>query len=45
MGEKYSGLYTITQVHVNGTITIQLGPDVTGRINIRRVISYHDDTT
>ena len=45
MSEKYSGLYTITQVHVNGTITIQLGPNVTKRINIRQVIPHHGDPT
>ena len=45
MGEKYSGPYTITQVHVNGTMTIQLGPNVTKRVNICRVIPYHDNTT
>ena len=45
MGEKYSGPYVITEVHVNGTITIQLGPNVTERINIRQVIPYHEDTT
>ena len=45
MGENYSGPYTIPQVHVNGTISIQLGPNVTERINIRRVLPYHEDTT
>ena len=45
MGEKYSGSYTITKVHVNGTIATQLGPKMTKRINIRREIPYHDDTT
>ena len=45
IGEKNSGPYTIIQVHVNGTITIQLGSNVTERINIWRVIPYHDDTS
>ena len=45
MGEKYSGPYDIVKVHVNGTLTIQLGPNVTERINIRRVIPYHEETT
>ena len=43
MGEKYSGPYDIVKVHVNGTLTIQLGPNVTERINIRRVIPYHEE--
>jgi hypothetical protein len=34
-----SGPYTITQVHVNGTVTIQRGP-TTERVNIRRVTPY-----
>ena len=45
MGERYSGPYDIVKVHVNGTITIQLGPTVTERINIRQVIPYHEETT
>ena len=45
MGEKYSGPYDIVKVHVNGTLTIQLGSNVTERINIRRVIPYHEETT
>ena len=34
--------YTIKQVHVNGTITIELAPDVTERINIRRVVPFNE---
>ena len=32
-----SGPYPITQVHTNGTVVIQLSPNVTERINIRRI--------
>eukprot|EP00977_Amphora_coffeiformis_P006987 scaffold1513_cov100-Amphora_coffeaeformis.AAC.36 len=34
---KTEGPFTITGVHVNGTITIQRQPNVFERINIRRV--------
>jgi hypothetical protein len=34
------GPYRISQVHVNGTITIQRTAHVTERINIRRVVPY-----
>ena len=37
---KYTGLYTITTVHTNGTIRIQKGA-LSERINIRRVKPYH----
>ena len=40
LGDRTSGPYNITQVHVNGTVTILLRPGVTERINIRRVIPY-----
>lgn len=40
LGNRTSGPYNITQVHVNGTVTILLRPGVTERINIRRVIPY-----
>ena len=42
LGERYTGPYTIKQVHVNGTITIELAPDVTERINIRRVVPFNE---
>ena len=38
--ERTSGPYKIVQTHVNGTVTIQLRPGLTERINIRRVIPY-----
>ena len=37
LGDRFVGPFHITQVHVNGTITIQRNPHVTERINIRRV--------
>ena len=40
LGVRTSGPYTIERVHVNGTITIQLRPGISERINIRRVIPY-----
>ena len=40
LGVRTSGPYTIERVHVNGTLTIELRPGVTERINIRRVIPY-----
>ena len=40
LGVRTSGPYTIERVHVNGTITIQLRPGITERINICRVIPY-----
>ena len=38
---KATGPYTIVQVHVNGTVTIQRGPRVTERINLRRIKPYN----
>ena len=38
--QRTSGPYKIVQVHVNGTVTIQLRPGLTERINIRRIIPY-----
>jgi hypothetical protein len=40
LGERTSGPYKIVQVHVNGTVTIQLRPGLTERINIRQIIPY-----
>ena len=40
LGIRSEGPYVITQVHTNGTITIQRNPNVTERINIRRVFPY-----
>jgi hypothetical protein len=38
LGQKTSGPYKILQTHVNGTVTIELKPGITERININRVI-------
>ena len=40
LGMRTTGPYTITRVHVNGNVTIQLRPGVTERINIRRILPY-----
>jgi hypothetical protein len=37
LGKRTSGLYKIVQVNVNGTVTIQLRPGLTERINIRQI--------
>ncbi len=38
LDERTSGPHEIVQTHVNGTVTIQLRPGLTERINIRRII-------
>ena len=40
LGDRSTGPYIITQVHTNGTITIQRSAHVTERLNIRRVYPY-----
>lgn len=40
---RASGPYDVVAVHVNGTLTIQRLPNVTERINIRRVKPYTQD--
>ena len=45
LGERTEGPYTITRVHVNGTVTIMLTNGLTERINIRRIIPYKSRTT
>ena len=40
LGERKAGPYRIANVHTNGTLTIELRPGVTERINIRRVTPY-----
>jgi transposase InsO family protein len=37
---KYIGPFSITQTHVNGTVTIQRTPHVTDRLNIRQIKPY-----
>ena len=44
LGLRTEGPYDITRIHTNGTVTIQLRQGVTERINIRRVIPYHEPT-
>ena len=38
--EKHSGPFRISEVHVNGTVTIERGPGITERLNIRRLKPY-----
>ena len=42
--ELTEGPYRITRVHTNGTMSIELRPNITKRINIRRVIPYRETT-
>jgi len=42
LDERSSGPYRVLQTHVNGTVTIELRPGVSERLNIRRVISYKE---
>ena len=44
LGTRASGPYPINQVHVNGTVTIELRPGIFERINIRRIIPYRNPT-
>ena len=38
---RFQGPFTITRVHVNGNVTLQINPHVTERINIRQVKPYN----
>jgi hypothetical protein len=40
LAKRTSGPYKIVQVHVKGTVTIQLRPGLTKRINTRQIIPY-----
>ena len=40
MQERASGPYTIVNVHVNGTVTIERRPNVYERLSIRRIKPY-----
>jgi hypothetical protein len=42
LDERTSGLYRVLQTHVNGTVTIELRPGVSERLNIRRIIPYKE---
>ena len=41
---RWSGPFEITQVHINGNITVQLNPHLRERLNIRRVKPYKAPT-
>jgi hypothetical protein len=41
LGVRTMGPYKIIQVHVNGTVTIERGPSVFERVNIRQVKPYN----
>jgi hypothetical protein len=40
LGKRTSGPYKIVQVHVNGTVTIQLRPGLTERFNMSQIMQY-----
>ena len=42
LGMRTTDLYTILQTHVNGTVTIELQPGISERLNIQRIISYKE---
>jgi hypothetical protein len=42
LGMRTTGPYTILQTHVNGTVTIELRPGISERLNIRRIIPYKE---
>jgi hypothetical protein len=42
LGQKTSWPYKILQTHVNGTLTVELKPEISERLNIRRVIPYKE---
>jgi transposase InsO family protein len=42
LGLRTIGPFKVVQTHVNGTVTIELRPGVTERINIRRIIPYNE---
>ena len=44
LNPRYHGPYDITQVYTNGTVEIQRTPVVRERINIRRLIPFHNPT-
>ena len=40
LGEQTCGPFQITQVHVNGNVTVQRAPHIFERVNIRRVVPF-----
>ena len=43
LGPMTTGPFTITEIHVNGTITIQRGPNLFERINVRRIKPFQSE--
>jgi hypothetical protein len=44
LGRRTFGPFTIKRVHVNENLTMELRPGLRERINVRRVIPYHEPT-
>jgi hypothetical protein len=44
LGKRTSGPYRVLQTYVNGTLTKELRPGISERLNIRRVIPYKEPT-
>ena len=42
LGSRTTGPYTILPTHVNGTVTIELRPGISERLNIQRIILYKE---
>ncbi len=42
LGIRTTCPYTILQTHVNGTVTIELRPQISERLNIQRIIQYKE---
>ena len=42
LDERTSGPYRVLQTQLNGTVTIELRPGVSERLNIRRIIPYQE---
>ena len=40
LGKRHTGPFKISQVHCNGTVSVELRPGITERLNIRRVTPY-----
>ena len=43
LGERWDGPFSVQQSHVNGTLTLELRPGLTKRVNIRRVKPFKPD--
>ena len=42
LDKRTTGPYRVLQTHVNGTVTIELIPGVSERLNIRRIIPHKE---